>query len=430
MSDPPVGSAPDRNPAGLLQWLRQGAWALADQGFASAGNFLANIILARILDPVAYGAFAVAYQCFWLLVTVHAAVIAEPMLVLAPGRYREARREYLRTVMAGQFGFAGIAGLLTALVAAVIWAFGHPLIATSLAGLALAAPSMLVLLSLRRVAYARFETRLAAFGGAANLLLILAGLVLVHGASRLTVVTAFAVLGAAALAVCAVLWRLLGLRNPLARPWPLARSVADEHRRYGRWGVAAGLLAWVPGNVFYLILPMLPGPEFGLQATAALRALANLIMPLLQANAALGSVVIPALSARRRAGRRLRIGPVATTLVGLSAVYWLGLVFAGEPLMAWIYGGRYAASPSLLALLGLIPVLTAVAHLLRGFILAHERPDHMFWAYLVASIVTVAAGVPLAREFQLHGVLAAMAMAPATQVAVMLGFARSSARRG
>jgi O-antigen/teichoic acid export membrane protein len=411
-----------------MRWIGQSAWALADQGFTSFGNFLVSVLLARTLDTVAYGGFAVAYQCIWLFVTVHASVIAEPLLVLAPGRYRSHREEYLRTVMLGQTGFALLTGAVSGMVAAIAWWLGSVAIAGAFAGLALAVPAVLTLLSLRRAAYGCFQARASAIGSAANLVLIAVGLLVLDAIAGLGVFTAFLVVGMAAAVVSLGLWRWLGIGNPLASPWPLARSVLRRHRRYAGWGLAAGALAWVPGNAYYLILPLLPGPAFGLQATATLRALANLIMPLLQANAALGNSLIPVLSARRREGRRSGVAPLIVGLASFSALCWLGLILFGEPLVRWLYGGRYETGVSLLAWLGLIPIVTAVTQMLRGFLLAHERPDRMFWAYLVASIATFV-GLVLVLRYGLHGVLAAMSLAPVAQIAAMLWFARRTGLR-
>jgi O-antigen/teichoic acid export membrane protein len=358
---------------------------------------------------------------------VHASAIAEPLMVLAAGRYRDRRDEYLRTAMLGQLGVALAAGALVAAVAAVAGWLGGGTLARSFAGLALAAPAMLTLLALRRVAYARFEPRLATWAGAVHLTLVLAGLTALHLAGRLGVVSAFAVLAAASAVVGVALWRATGLRNPFRRPWPLAAEVATEHRRYGRWGAPSGALSWIPGNLYYVVLPLLPGAAFGLQATAALRALVNLIMPVLQANAAVGTALIPALAARRRAGKRSGVAAPAAALIGASALFWLALVVAGGPLVDWLYGGRYHADRGLLALLGLIPVLTAATHLLRGLLLSRERPDQLFWAYLVAAVATVG-GLPLVLAFGLPGVLAAMALGPAAQAAAMLAMARARRR--
>jgi O-antigen/teichoic acid export membrane protein len=420
-SSPGVAGAP----RGLLRWLRRGVWALADQGFASVGNFLIHVILARSLDPAAYGTFVVAFQVLALLVMIHAAVIADPLMVLVPGRYLELRDEYLRTVMLIQAGIAGIAFVLPAAAGLVLWGLGRGSVAVAFGGLALAAPAMLTLVALRRVAFARFATHLAAIGGAANLVLILGGLAVLHRQGRLGVLPAFLVLACSAAVVVALLWRWLALRNPFASPWPLAEGVLESHRHYGKWGVPAGALSWVPGNVYYLLLPLLPGAAFGLSATAALRALVNLIMPVLQANAALGSLLIPALSARRRAGRRSNVSWMAGALVGGSVLYGMGIVAFGRPLVSWLYGGRYAADLSLLALLAVIPLLTAASHLLRGVALADERPDRLFWAYLGAALASVGAGLPLVLWLGLHGVLVAIALGPATQTAVLWSLARA-----
>jgi hypothetical protein len=46
-------------------WLKKGGFAAVDQGLFSAANFLVNILLARWLEPVQYGAFVTVMGDHW-----------------------------------------------------------------------------------------------------------------------------------------------------------------------------------------------------------------------------------------------------------------------------------------------------------------------------------------------------------------------------
>src|SRR5260370_35171127 len=51
-------------------WATKGALAIGDQTFFAGTHFLLNVVLARWLTPVEYGAFALTYSVFVLLSSV------------------------------------------------------------------------------------------------------------------------------------------------------------------------------------------------------------------------------------------------------------------------------------------------------------------------------------------------------------------------
>lgn len=407
---------------GLRGALGKSLWAAADQAFASGGNFLANVILARVLDELAYGAFAVAYQSFWLFAMVHGAIVAEPVLVLAAGRFRDEQSEYVRTVMLGHFGLVAVVSAVCAGIGAAAFAMSQRDLAAGFAGIAVAAPGILTLVTLRRVAHANHRPHVGAIAGAAHLALFVALFVALSAVTQIGLLAAFGVLCVAATLAASGTWFGLRLRSPFAAPWPLGPRIWKEHRHFARWGLPAGISGWVPGNVFYVVLPILPGAAFGLEATATLRALMNLVMPMLQLNAGVANQWVSAFSSQRRDGGRLDVVRRGLALAALSGVAWLALGTLGPALMDWLYAGRYAVDPQLFWLVGAVPVLTAVAHGLRSAILAHERPDQMFWSYFVAALVTIAAGLPLVLAWGLKGVLVTMLIAAGCQLVVMVAF--------
>lgn len=61
---------------------RKGAWAIADQGVLSAGNFLTGWILARLAAPEEYGAWAMIYVAILAFNSLQSALISVPMMVI------------------------------------------------------------------------------------------------------------------------------------------------------------------------------------------------------------------------------------------------------------------------------------------------------------------------------------------------------------
>lgn len=56
-------------------------WALADQGIASASNFITGWVLFRSLDTKTFGGYSLLWELLLFLVSLHAAVIAYPLIV-------------------------------------------------------------------------------------------------------------------------------------------------------------------------------------------------------------------------------------------------------------------------------------------------------------------------------------------------------------
>src|SRR5262245_28135951 len=81
--------------ARLTRWTAQGALALADQALFSGTGLAIHVLLARWLEPAAYGAFAVGFAIILLMAGPHNALIIEPMSVLGPARYADRLGRYI-----------------------------------------------------------------------------------------------------------------------------------------------------------------------------------------------------------------------------------------------------------------------------------------------------------------------------------------------
>ena len=73
-------------------WASKGVLALTDQGLIAASNFLVALLLARQVPRAEYGAYALAFEVFLLMVVVYSAFILEPMSVFGPSQYNHCLR--------------------------------------------------------------------------------------------------------------------------------------------------------------------------------------------------------------------------------------------------------------------------------------------------------------------------------------------------
>ena len=90
------------------------------------------------------------------------------------------------------------------------------------------------------------------------------------------------------------LYRRLLADSSYGAEWlvPPPGAVLSEHLSYGRWAIMTNVLMWVPLNFFIMFSGWID-----IEASATLR-LANLLLPLLQTNAALSALLVPAMVAR------------------------------------------------------------------------------------------------------------------------------------
>ena len=379
-------------PDWIRRWMGRGFWALTDRGLFSVSNFVLNILLARWLTPEGYGAFAVAFTTFLLLGAVHTGLLTEPMLVFGPEKHLDRFEEYLGVLLTSHVVLAIGGSLVLLLAAAGLYGLGWSSISGAFLALSIASPFILLQWLTRMASYVRLDPRPAALAGIAYFSMVVAGTVGLHQSEQLTGASALLVMGAASLVSATLL--LVRLR-PRRTAGPTAavfrRSVVADHWTYGRWASGTGVLTWIPGQVYYLLLPIWGG----LAATASLRALMNLIMPILHGYSAL-ALLLTTVLARERGGRFRDV--LTWSLLGFAigaVVYWIVLGLGRDLFVDLLYGGLYGEVSSLLWLVGLIPVAGVGATVFVPALRALERPDRVFAAYAVSTAAALTVGLIL-----------------------------------
>jgi O-antigen/teichoic acid export membrane protein len=393
------------------------SWTAIDETLIGLANFGANLVLARWLTPLEYGGYMTASALFWIVASAHGGFLPEPMMVFGAGRFHDRLSSYFATVVALHWSVSTvIAGGLAAVgLGLTLW--GSQVSGSSVFGYALAAPVVLFLGLLRRTFYVRSVPRSAA---GASMIYLVGTLVIVYAVYSVGALSPFTaaltMAGASALAIGAMIaTRPVRLWSP-CRGQTL-REVAAAHWGYGRWAVTTGILMWVPGSIYFLIVPLLAG----LEANAALSALRTLVLPALHLNTAFTLLLVPAF-ARVRQSERAK-SPVWIALVALvlaAAVYVLLIGLLGRPLMDLLYRGQYTQYAPLSWLIGLIALPAAAIAVLGSALRACERPDRVLWAYVLSTIVTCIFGIPVVAAWGLLGAILGLLAGYLTTMLVML----------
>jgi O-antigen/teichoic acid export membrane protein len=372
-------------------WVRRSFWAVADQALFAGANFVLSVITARWLSRTEYGAFAVAYAVFLLVGAFHTALLTEPMLVFGSSRYRERLGRYVLMLTRFHWIFSIGGSLLLAVGALWMELRGPGVLVESLFATAVSTPPILYLWLRRRVCYVRLAPRQAAIGGTIYLSASLTIVYITNLLGLLTPGRAVMIMGASS--VMAVLGMGSVLEGESGR---IDRALMTEglrdHWRYGRWAIVATTLAWIPGNIGYILLPL----WLGLEAPGAMRALMNLALPMLHFNTALGSLLVPIFAEKRHGGDFDRtLIRVSSAMGCIAIVYWVGLAVLGAWILRWAYGGQYVEYAGWLWMVGALPTSAGIVTVTSSALRALELPHQIALVYAAVAVGAMTAGAVL-----------------------------------
>lgn len=407
---------------GLSYWTTRGFWAIVDQALFAVSNLLINVLLARWLTPREYGAFVTAYVVLILVTVAHSGLLVEPMIVLGPSRFgkEHAFKDYFAFLLRFQWAFGAAAAATLLLIGAVAYGFGADLLGSTFVGLACAAPFIFLSWLARRACYVEQQPAVAALGGAVYLLLAGAGAVLLYRFGVLTSMAAQLLMGVAAIAASSVILKKLGHVWLPRRPAIDTRPLLNEHWNFFRWSGGAGALSFAQGVAFYLVLPVFSG----LEASAALRAMNNFIMPVLQSDGALAALIAPELArARQRPHELSRMVRWSKRLFALEGVIcWVLVAVFRHDLVRFTYGDRYHDYADLLLVLGAVPLLASRGNLLGALLRVHLRVRQAFWSNAVAASISLVLGFATMAKYGAFAVVGATITSEIVRIAMMTRF--------
>jgi O-antigen/teichoic acid export membrane protein len=357
--------------------------------------------------------------------------VYEPLIVFGSGRHAERFQEYFGLLARGNvLVLAGFSCLMLA-SSFLLGRFLPNGVEADFRALSVAAQFVLVTLLGRGGFYARMQAGEAAWGGVFYFVTLIAAIALLRWDDRLSGSTAFLSMGLAGLVSNAFLLYRIGFRWRIFSGTLRMKQVWGDHWGYGRWALASAVVAWFPQNIYYALLPA----KTGLEGAAALRALTNLINPVLQTLAALAAVLIPALVRHYQQGgimkMRSTMRMLTVLLIPASVVYLLVLWFGRSLLFQLLYAGKYQEYKTWpLLLTGLVPITVTAAIIIGSALRALEKPKWILWSYVASTVSVIVIGLPLTSHSGVLGATGSLFMSSLVAAIAMAWFFRRATSAG
>jgi len=406
---------------GGLLWIKKGSLAIVDQALISGSNFLIGILLARWLPPDQYGAYALSFSTFLLVSLAYQSLLLEPQSVFGSSAYLDSPRQYLGALLWAHGALALAIFILLGISAGVAHELGRPGgLSGALAGVAFAAPCILLFWLARGAFYVKQAPQYAVIGALLYSVLVLGGLLVLFRRGLLSPFTAFMLLGLGALATSTVLLIRLNPRLKLGTGNPTFGDMARQHWNYGRWALASSVMTWIPWNIHYVLLSHFSG----MAAAGGLRALLNLMLPLAQSCTALSRLITPYASGAHARGDAASVDGltwrITSLFVGGAVVYWALIVLLRASALRFLYAGKYGALAHLVPWVAIASVLWTAVYGPAIVLRAKQAPALVFCAYCASGAIALMTAAPASRAFGLQGAVWAIILSSAVGLAVAL----------
>lgn len=373
-------------------------WLMMDQGVFAISNFITNILFARWLLPVDYGMFAVSFTGFTLLTVFHLGAVLEPLLVQSPRVEANRRRSYISILIVAHLVMVGAISVVSGLGYGVARLLHAPETGLAIIGAMIGGSFICTLWITRRLCLVFLSIRVSTLIG----LLYMAGVItttyLLHRYSQVAWFDLWVIMGAWSLLCSAIIFALLYTALDGTEPYTLGELWRLQWQ-YARYGLAASLCSWGRADGVFL---MLAGTA-GLEVTAQIRAMLNLANPVAHALLALHTSWLVGFSRdHSRLPKTLLIYCMGASLVvaTAAAVY--------NPLMAWVYGGRYLAGAWLLPLYCLALALNGMESVFSCFMKAVGSLRRGYAPQMIGCLVSLTIGAVLIPHSAEVGFITAM----------------------
>jgi len=409
------------------RWKGRVFFAFCDQGAYSLANFVLTILYASWLPLDTFGRYVVIWTVSLFIETIEVALIVDslPAIVSRHGRHNRRRLDTAAFWVVVGYSVATSAVLVAAALIIKPW---RPVYLGALLALALANPFQRLYLFFRRLAYIRDRQDIAAAMAVCYGVVSVAGAFILVRADALSLTSTILMWGIGTFAGVAVAVAL-GVGRPGALRAINVAWLTIEIWRTGRWLSGAAVATWISN---WAIFPLVAATT-GAGAAGIIRALQNLLTPVVQFNAALHLAVLPRVADKvadvgDHYGRRFARNGTAI-FTAIAASYCAVILAAAHLILPALYRKpEIAAAAYLLWPLALAIVLDSVRQASAISLLARRHTRIVFTARWIALIVFAAGGLLFSAWVGYEGILWATAAASATGAAIVLISALSNTR--
>lgn len=384
------------------------AWGLLDQILASASNFIVVIIAARSLSPVSFGAFAVAFEVYYLSVFVSRGMASDPLATAHSGGEPHQLRWAGRSGSATAVLAASGVGLLAAATSQVVDGVLSPM----LLALAVLLPGLTLQDFVRYLLIVQDRARAMFLNDLFWLVfqLPLMWLAVSRGGGAAALLIAWGTAGnlAAIIGLRQARCKVGGARQ--IRPW------LRKHR--GLWPYF--LLDNLTFRATNLVLVVVISLSTGLVQVAGFRAALTVYAPLAIIGRGVVGVAVPQLARRRKDPMAVqRAALLIAWLLAPTALVWASLtLLAPDTLGTLLLGASWQVAEPLVFLAG---ITTAVALFTVGTTVglrALGAARDGLTARVVVSVLSLACAAAGGLVGGAYGVFVALAISGPFQVAI------------
>jgi O-antigen/teichoic acid export membrane protein len=405
-------------------------FALCDQGVVSVTNFAIGVIIGRVCGKAELGIYALAWTLMTLATAFSATLTTTPYAVFSPQMDRDQRNLYLGSILVHQL----VVSTLFALVVAALAALGSWMgwVSHSLSSVIIITACVTVFVGLqefvRRVSFAELKVGLALLIDSIACIIQAGGLFLLFHFRMLTVSRTYILFGISsgfvAIGWLALHWKVVRLDVQLC-----AQDVG-RNWRFAKWVLGSTLL-WTVAMYLY---PWLLAAFHGISVTGLWAACSTIVAVGNPVSMGLSNYIGPqihnvyAASGAAALRRSVYRSSLLFALVNLPIV--LVLAGGGERIVTGVYGKAYAGSESVVILLALNLVITALMFpYARGlFSLDCARVD--MYINVVGVVLMFTVGIAAVKLYAAPGAATALLASSAVTAVIRIGvFAREVRHR-
>jgi O-antigen/teichoic acid export membrane protein len=344
---------------------RRLGWGVGDQAVSSLSNFLLGVFVVRSLGAADFGAFALAYLTYSLVLNASRGLSTDPLLV----RYSGAEPAVWRRVAASASGTAIVVGTLAGLICIVVGLFLPPPLRGAFVGLGIGLPGLLLQDSWRFAFFAIGRGAQSLLNDLLWMFLLVGCLLSLQVTGRTTVFNCLLVFGLTATIAAAV-----GLLQSKVIPRP--RQTSHWVHRHRDLGVRY-LLENTTGSGAAQLRAMSLGIIAGLSAVGDVRAAEMLMGPFLVILMGVSQVAVPEASGvlvRHGVGPLRRFCLLLGGTQALAAALWGGALIVllpdgvGELLLGptWVAASKLVLPVTLAIVWGCFTVAAGAGLRARG----------------------------------------------------------------
>jgi O-antigen/teichoic acid export membrane protein len=385
--------------------------ALADQVVASATNFLAGVIIARLCSKEQFGMYSIGSGILFFANHIQNSLVSTPYTVYSPRTDERAAPYYEGSTLIIQVLVSFVTAALVFLGAMCLFLGETPTEGLHRVVLAIGFSLTMILFRQyeRRLCFAKLQMTTALAVDLVVCVMQIGGLFLLVWTDCLSAALAYIVMGAACVPVT-VHW-LIHARKRLAFRFSDIGRTFLRHWLLGKWLLASGLVILMATNAYPWFLLYFQGAE----ATATFGACLGIVLLINPLIVGISNVLDP-LSSRAYAENGLkelnRVMTFYTILLATAVGAFSLLLFVfGGPLVVLIYGDKYAGLGAVVGVLNLSNLATILAVPVGSALVATEQSRIHVRGSVCALLVTLIAGPWMVITYKIMGAAIALSAA-------------------